>query len=233
MNLILKNFPICLPTATYIAAYSRSSFLLKNLVRFINFLYLCFFILSFLCLLTLIARQTSLELPSPGRFMRWDFSQANRRLYMRVKKGWYGGGQRDGVFWLGPSSMNNGSDGDSSRKGEAMRWYVIWPSGCVRSTTVMRVEKVFCFVFRVAFPAIDGSVTGAGGGGGTKGRKCLANSSMLIWRVWGWEGSLSTGGLVTRPRISFSESAPKGPCWVWWCPDAVAFSKVSTAEEMV
>lgn len=122
------------------AVYSRSSFLLRNLVRFISFLYLCFFIFNFLCLLTLIARQTSLELPSPDRFMRRDFSQADRRVHMRVKKGWYGGGQRDGIWWwLWPSSINNCSEVESSRKGEAIRWYVIWPSGCVRSTTVTRV----------------------------------------------------------------------------------------------
>lgn len=122
--------------------YSRSSFLLRYLVRFISFLYLCFFIFSFLCLLTLIARQTSLEFPLPGRFTRQDFSQANRRVHMRFKNGWYGGGQRDGVWWwlLWPSSINNCSEEESSRKGEAMRWYVVWPSGCVRSTTVTRVE---------------------------------------------------------------------------------------------
>lgn len=57
-------------------------------------------------------------------------------------------------------------------------------------------------------------MTGAGGGGGTKGRKSRANSSMLMWRVWGWEGSPSTGGLVMTPCISFSESAPEGPCWL-------------------
>lgn len=124
------------------AAYSRSSFLLRYLVRFISFLYLCFFIFSFLCLLTLIARQTSLELRPPGRFMRQDFSKASRRAHMRVKNGWYGGGQQDGIWWwlLSSSSINNCSEGESSRKGEEMRWYVVWPSGCVRSTTVTRVE---------------------------------------------------------------------------------------------
>jgi len=69
----------------YILHYARSSFLLNNLVFFINFLYLCFFILSFLCLFTLISNivPRSFSARSP-RYCWYLFC----RIFMRSRKGW-------------------------------------------------------------------------------------------------------------------------------------------------
>ena len=74
------------PAATHALALSDhalSSLLLKFFVRFMSFLYLCFFIFNFRCLFTLIACHTSLS----ARRSRY----CNCLSLIRPRKGWLRG----------------------------------------------------------------------------------------------------------------------------------------------
>ena len=75
-----KSLPL-IPSSSQI--YNLSNLLLKFLVLFINFLYLCFFIFSFLCLLTLIA----LQIPATPLFFPVASSHCCCRMRIRSRNG--------------------------------------------------------------------------------------------------------------------------------------------------
>ena len=164
---------------------SLSCLRLKLRVLRMSFLYLCFFIFSFLCRLTLIACHVIL------RFSSTAF-HVSCLVRIRSRKGWRGAGK--GSVFVGSSSSE---DRTVDMEGSSKAWAV--------------------------------SSMGTGGGGGTKGWKFFASSSMLTKMGWPsrWIGSPDAWTACFASACRFASLEESGSDWpttlsrVWTADDSV------------
>ncbi len=141
-----------------------SSLLLRFLVFFINFLYLCFFIFNFLCLLTLIA--------SMFRALS-SLKSSHFSCRIRIRSRNLVGGD-DGACLGSADGL-----GEFSTMGVVRASYVFRPFGCVDSSIVRTVVYDFFCVFACSSlicsakscsrASASGVPIGTGGGGGMNG----------------------------------------------------------------